>query len=110
LREIDKKSILIQDTLKILGGLNEPEVLNNLDKLAETISKVDQKQFANLGHPGQIFYLRKVDSQNFKIFSKPGEYFSSSLLLFENMALDNLQPYYEEAFDNVKLKDVEDKV
>ena len=110
LREIDKESISIQDTLKILAGLNEPEVLNNLDRLAETISKVDQKQFAKLEHPGQVFYLRKVDSKNFKIFSIPGEYFSSSLLLFENMALDHLQPYYEEAFANVKLKDIEDKV
>ena len=110
LREIDKESISIQDTLKILAGLNEPEVLNNLDKLAETISKVDQKQFAKLEHPGQVFYLRKVDSKNFKVFSTPGEYFSSSLLLFENMALDHLQPYYEEAFANVKLKDIEDKV
>ena len=110
LREIDKESISIQDTLKIFAGLSEPEVLNNLDRLAETISKVDQKQFAKLEHPGQIFYLRKVDPKNFKVFSTPGEYFSSSLLLFENMALDHLQPYYEEAFDNVKLKDIEDKV
>ena len=110
LREIDKESISIPDTLKILAGLNEPEVLNKLDKLAETISKVDQKQFAKLEHPGQVFYLRKVDSKNFKVFSTPGEYFSSSLLLFENMALDHLQPYYEEAFANVKLKDIEDKV
>ena len=91
-------------------GLNEPEVLNNLDRLAETISKVDQKQFAKLEHPGQIFYLRKVDPKNFKVFSTPGEYFSSSLLLFENMALDHLQPYYEEAFANVELKNIEDKV
>lgn len=110
LREIDKESISIQDTLKILAGLNKPEVLNNLDKLAETISKVDQKQFAKLEHPGQVFYFRKVDPKNFKVFSTPGEYFSSSLLLFENMALDHLQPYYEEAFANVKLKDIEDKV
>ena len=96
--------------MKILAGLKEPEVLSNLDKLAETISKVDQNQFAKLEHPGKVFYLRKVDLKNFKIFSTPGEYFSSSLLLFENMALDHLQPYYEEAFANVKLKDIEVKV
>ena len=69
LREIDKESISIQDTLKIFAGLSEPEVLNNLDKLAETISKVDQEQLAKLEHPGQVLYLRKVDSKNLKIFS-----------------------------------------
>jgi len=105
LREIDKESIWIQDTLKILASLNEPEVLNNLDRLAETISKVDQKKLQNLNIRVKFsIYVKLI------IFSTPGEYFSSSLLLFENMALDHLQPYYEEAFANVKLKDVEDKV
>ena len=104
LREMDKVTLPIQDTLKILAGLDEPNVLNNLAKLSKTIAAVDQTQFPRLGHPGQVFYLRRIEPQTFKIFSTPGEYFSSSLLLFENMALDHLQPYYEEAFANVKFK------
>jgi len=104
LRAIDKINLSVQDTLKILAGLGESEVNANLNQLAETISKVEQKQFPQLQHPGKVFYLRRVDSKNFRIFSTPEDFFSSSLLLFENMALDHLQPYYEEAFANVKLK------
>ena len=104
LRAIDKISISVQDTLKILAGREESEVNANLNQLAETISKVEQKQFPQLQHPGKVFYLRRINSKEFGVFSTPGEFFSSSLLLFENMALDHLQPYYEEAFANVKLK------
>ena len=104
LRAIDKISLSVQDTLKILAGLEESEVNANLNQLAEIISKVEQKQFPQLQHPGKVFYLRRINSKEFGVFSTPGEFFSSSLLLFENMALDHLQPYYEEAFANVKLK------
>ena len=100
----DKLNLSVQDTLKIFTELDEPEVKTNSNQLAETISKVQQKQFPQLQHPGKVFYLRRIDSKEFRIFSTPGEFFSGSLLLFENMALDHLQPYYEEAFANVKLK------
>merc|ERR1712156_850514 len=108
LRAFDQISISIQDTLKILAGLEDnPEVKANLDKLSTTINNVEQNQFPKLEHLGNIFYMRKVDSEVFKIFSTPGEFFTDSLLLFENMALDHLQPYYEEAFANVKLNEDE---
>ena len=106
LRAFDQISISIQDTLKILAGLEDnTEVEANLDKLAIAITNVEQDQFPKLEHLGNIFYMRKVDSNIFKVFSTPGEFFTDSLLLLENMALDHLQPYYEEAFANVKLND-----
>ena len=57
--------------------------------------------------PGQVYYLTKPKHElgKFQIMNPPGQFFSRSLLLFDNMILHHLQPYYEEAFANVDLKD-----
>ena len=56
--------------------------------------------------PGQVYYLTKPKHElgKFQIMNPPGQFFSRSLLLFDNMILHHLQPYYEEAFENVDLK------
>ena len=54
-----------------------------------------------------MYYLTKPKHElgKFQIMNPPGQFFSRSLLLFDNMILHHLQPYYEEAFENVDLKD-----
>jgi hypothetical protein len=120
LRSIDQVPMTVQDHLKILAGLEEPEVLENLSKIQAALDNVVQDQFPALDHPGTIFYLKRDLEQQadpgsegkpiFRICQTPSKFFSESLLLFENMVLDHLQPYYEEAFANVRMvkKDITD--
>ena len=56
---------------------------------------------------GQVYYLTKSKHElgKFQIMNPPGQFFSRSLLLFDNMILHHLQHYYEEAFANVDLED-----
>merc|ERR1711953_1330962 len=103
LRAFDKVDLNIQDYLKILAGIEEPEVIDNLEKFSQILDGVEQDKFPNMQHHGRIFYLRRLQEGHFKIYDTPGNFFSDSLLLFENMISDHLQPYYEEAFSKVKL-------
>ena len=103
LRAFDKVDLNIQDYLKILAGIEEPEVTDNLEKFSQILDGVEQDKFPNMQHHGRIFYLRRLQEGHFKIYDTPGNFFSDSLLLFENMISDHLQPYYEEAFSKVKL-------
>ena len=102
LRAVDQVPLSVQDHLKIIAGVDDPEVSKNLEKLSQALSQADQDQFPKLEHPGKIFYLHKEAPKKFKILTSPGKYFSENLLFFENMVLDHLQPYYEEAFANVQ--------
>ena len=103
-RAVDQIDLKIQDHLKILAGLRDPEILEDLETLANAVARVKQDQFPSLEHPGKIFYLKRLgNSKTFKLLTEPGSFFSTNLLLFENMVLDHLQPYYEEAFANVEL-------
>ena len=104
LRAIDNVAISVQDHLKILAGFEDSDVTENLKILSNAISGVHQTQFPSLDHHGDIYFFHKNNNEekSFDIYRKPGQYFSGSLLLLENMILDHLQPYYEEAFANVK--------
>jgi len=103
LRALDKVDLNIQEYLKILAGIEEPEVTENLETFSQILDGVEQDKFPNMQHHGRIFYLRRLQEGHFKIYDTPGNFFSDSLLLFENMISDHLQPYYEEAFSKVKL-------
>ncbi len=108
LRAIDNLPMGVQEHFQIFAGLDDPKVKENLESIVRVTEKVSQDHFASLEHPGQIYYLKRESSSQsqeklFKLCTTPSAFFSGSLLLFENMVLDHLQPYYEEAFANVKI-------
>lgn len=105
--ELSNMSLEIKDYLKILAVVDEEKVNDIIKKLSAVTSKVNQDQFPTLDHIGQVYYLTKPKHElgKFQIMNPPGQFFSRSLLLFDNMILHHLQPYYEEAFANVDLKD-----
>ena len=102
LRAFDKVELNVQDYLKILAGIEDSEVTEKLEEFSQILDGVDQDQFPNMQHHGKIFYFKR-EADHFKIYDTPGNFFSESLLLFENMVLDHLQPYYEEAFSKAKI-------
>lgn len=105
-RAVDQVPMTVQDQVKILAGIDGPEVRANLDKLSDALDKVNQDRFPNLDHHGHIFYMRRKGQNidDFGLFKAPGTFFTDSIQLFDNMVADHMQPYYEEAFAKVKLK------
>lgn len=106
MRAVDSLEMSPLQHLQMLAGVKEPEVEANMNKVLEAIDEAQQDRFPFLDHPGKIFYLRKRDDQqsketHFSLYNKQSDFFSRKLLLFENMILDHLQPYYEEAFAKV---------
>ena len=106
IRAIDDSELDTKDYLKILAGIEDEDVKTKLDNLVNQITNVKQNEFPNLDHPGSIYYL-KNNAEGTTMFKTSGQYFSKSLLLFDGMVLDHLQPYYEAAFANVKFEDIE---
>ena len=106
-RAIDEIELNALDYAKIIAGIDDPEVNSNLEKLSNIVSKVKQDQFPYLEHPGNVYYFQqsKSDPQKFQVSNPTGKYFSESLLFFDNMVLDHLQPYYEAAFANVEFEE-----
>ena len=104
IRAIDDSELDAKDYLKILAGIEDEDVKTKLENLVTLITDVEQNEFPNLDHPGSIYYL-KSNAEGTTMFKTSGQYFSKSLLLFDGMVLDHLQPYYEAAFANVKFED-----
>ena len=93
-------------TMKILSGIEDPEVEECLEKMAEATENIEGNEFQKLNHMiGKMFYLSISNNpENVEMFKVQGNFFHDCFFVLNNLVLDHMFWSYDKALDSVNVE------